>query len=55
MFRDGSVEAAAESRFVHVRIGRDTQRPVPVPQCWQNRLAGLAFDIPAVPEAAAWT
>lgn len=36
VFGAGEAEAAAEGRFVHVYVGRDSRRPVPLPDTWRG-------------------
>jgi acyl-CoA thioester hydrolase len=42
VFALGSDEAAAEGFFVHVYVGREGRRPVPLPEEWRERLEGIA-------------
>ncbi len=42
IFRDGSDAPAAEGWFVHVFVGRDDRRPVPIPDDVRAALARLA-------------
>lgn len=41
VFPKGETQAAAEGFFVHVYVGRDQRRPVPLPQEWRTALAEL--------------
>jgi acyl-CoA thioester hydrolase len=38
VFAKGAAEAAAEGFFVHVYVGRETRRPVPLPEEWRRVL-----------------
>ena len=40
IFREGSDDAAAQGRFVHVTVDRATQRPVPIPGQHARQAAG---------------
>jgi acyl-CoA thioester hydrolase len=42
VFAKGCDEAAAEGFFVHVCVGRETRRPVELPQEWREKLESLA-------------
>ena len=42
VFALGAAEAAAEGRFVHVYVSRETRRPVPLPQAWREKLGEIA-------------
>jgi acyl-CoA thioester hydrolase len=42
LFREGSDTPAATGRFVHVFVGRDDRRPVPVPDRIRAALEGIA-------------
>ncbi|MCP8941131.1 acyl-CoA thioesterase [Alsobacter sp. SYSU M60028] len=44
IFRQGSDEAAAQGRFVHVCVDRATQRPVPIPDAMREKLRALLRD-----------
>jgi acyl-CoA thioester hydrolase len=35
VFAEGAEEASAEGHFVHVYVGRDSRRPVPLPESWR--------------------
>jgi acyl-CoA thioester hydrolase len=41
IFAENSVEAAAEGHFVHVYVGRDSRRPVPLPEAWRRKLGEI--------------
>ncbi|HEX8642757.1 MAG TPA: thioesterase family protein [Allosphingosinicella sp.] len=41
VFAKGSDEAAAEGFFVHVYVGRETRRPVALPERWRRVLEGI--------------
>jgi acyl-CoA thioester hydrolase len=43
VFARGAEEAAAEGYFVHVYVGRETRRPVPLPEEWREALAPLCL------------
>ena len=45
VFDDEAPEAAAEGRFVHVHVDRETRRPVPVPEAWRRALADLIVPV----------
>ncbi|PLK26600.1 thioesterase family protein [Novosphingobium sp. TH158] len=42
VFAADSAEPAAEGHFSHVYVGRESRRPVPLPQAWRDRLELLA-------------
>jgi len=42
VFAKGCVEPAAEGRFVHVYVSRDTRRPVALPDDWRDALQAIA-------------
>ena len=42
VFASGAEEAAAEGHFVHVYVGRESRRPVEVPEAWRARLSEIA-------------
>ncbi len=42
LFREGASEPAATGRFVHVFLGREDRRPVPVPDRIREALEGMA-------------
>jgi acyl-CoA thioester hydrolase len=41
LFREGATNAVAQGYFVHVYVGRDTRRPVPLPAPLKDALARL--------------
>jgi len=43
VFGIGEPDAAAEGFFVHVHVGRETRRPVPLPEEWRRRLEEIAW------------
>ena len=42
VFAEGSDEPASEGHFVHVVVGRNSRRPLPVPDRWREALSKLA-------------
>ena len=46
VFAKGADEAAAEGHFVHVYVGRESRRPVELPEAWRRRLEGLVSEPP---------
>ena len=46
VFAKGAGEAAAEGHFVHVYVGRESRRPVELPEAWRRRLEGLVSEPP---------
>ena len=42
IFAAGSAPAAAQGHFTHVYVGRQSRRPVPMPDAWRATLAALA-------------
>ena len=42
IFAKGAAEAAAEGYFVHVYVGRESRRPVELPEAWREKLEGIA-------------
>jgi acyl-CoA thioester hydrolase len=38
VFPQGAADAAAEGRFTHVYVSRETRRPVPLPDAWRRKL-----------------
>lgn len=42
IFDEGAGEPAAEGHFTHVYVGRDSRRPVPLPDDWRAKIAALA-------------
>lgn len=43
VFAQGQAEPAAQGFFVHVYVGRDTRRPVPLPDAWRETLLRLSI------------
>ena len=43
VFARGAEQAAAEGRFTHVYVERETRRPVPLPEEWREKLASLCL------------
>lgn len=41
VFAAGAAEPAAQGHFIHVYVGRDSRRPVPLPEEWRARLKAL--------------
>jgi acyl-CoA thioester hydrolase len=41
VFAKGAEEAAAEGFFVHVYVGRESRRPVELPEAWRERMSEL--------------
>ena len=41
VFGKGAAEAAAEGHFVHVYVGRESRRPVPLPEAWRRAFEGI--------------
>lgn len=41
VFGEGEDDPAAQGHFAHVCVDRASRRPVPVPEIWRERLAGL--------------
>ena len=41
VFAAGSDEPAAEGQFVHVYVGRESRRPVAIPDAWRRKLEML--------------
>jgi acyl-CoA thioester hydrolase len=41
VFAKGAAEAAAEGRFTHVYVGRETRRPVTLPEAWRAKLESI--------------
>lgn len=41
VFAAGAAEPAAQGHFIHVYVGRDSRRPVPLPEEWRARLNAL--------------
>jgi acyl-CoA thioester hydrolase len=42
VFAKDEAEAAAEGHFVHVYVGRESRRPVQLPEAWRKKLGELA-------------
>ena len=42
VFGAGEVGPSAQGHFTHVYVGRDNQRPVPLPESWRSKLETLA-------------
>ncbi len=42
VFPDGRDEPAAQGRFTHVYVGRESRRPAPLPDSWRQRFAELS-------------
>jgi acyl-CoA thioester hydrolase len=38
VFAKGAEAAAAEGHFTHVYVGRESRRPVPLPEAWRTKL-----------------
>lgn len=43
IFVKGDENVAAEGRFVHVYVDRQTRRPTPLPQAWRRQLETIAL------------
>ena len=43
VFAKGQGEAAAEGHFTHVYVGRESRRPVPLPQAWRAKLEAISL------------
>lgn len=41
LFREGEDKAAAQGRFVHVYVNRETRKPMPLPDAWVTKLGFL--------------
>lgn len=41
VFAGAADEAAAEGHFTHVYVGRESRRPVPLPEAWRAKLAAI--------------
>lgn len=41
IFAAGAAEPAAQGHFTHVYVGRDSRRPVPLPEEWRSKLEAL--------------
>ncbi|MCT4655667.1 MAG: acyl-CoA thioesterase [Cohaesibacter sp.] len=46
LFRKGEDVAAAQGRFVHVYVDRNSRKPLPLPQKWQDALSALLLTDP---------
>jgi acyl-CoA thioester hydrolase len=42
VFAAGAEQTAAEGHFVHVYVGRESRRPVALPEEWRRVLEGIA-------------
>lgn len=42
IFPEGEADSAAEGHFTHVYVGRESRRPVPIPDAWRERFQALA-------------
>lgn len=42
VFGAGRDEAVAQGHFTHVYVGRDSRRPVPLPEAWRAKLQAIA-------------
>jgi acyl-CoA thioester hydrolase len=42
IFGEGADQPAAEGHFSHVYVGRDSRRPIPLPDDWRAKLGALA-------------
>jgi acyl-CoA thioester hydrolase len=47
VFGANRADAAAEGRFVHVYVDRETRRPVPLPEAWRKKLIEIAAGSPS--------
>ena len=43
LFRNDAETAFAEGRFTHVHVGRDSRRPVALPNAWRTAMEGIAL------------
>ena len=41
VFAKGAADAAAEGHFVHVYVGRESRRPVALPEAWRDAFEGI--------------
>jgi acyl-CoA thioester hydrolase len=41
VFAKGAASPAAEGHFTHVYVGRESRRPVPLPEAWRATLEGI--------------
>ncbi|MFN3944847.1 MAG: acyl-CoA thioesterase [Allosphingosinicella sp.] len=46
VFAAGSGDAAAEGHFTHVYVGRESRRPVPLPEEWRRAFAEISRPLP---------
>ena len=46
VFADGADESAAEGRFTHVYVSRETRRPVPLSEIWRTKLEEIVAQGP---------
>jgi acyl-CoA thioester hydrolase len=44
VFGKGADEAAAEGHFTHVYVGRESRRPVPLPETWRTKLETIRLE-----------
>jgi acyl-CoA thioester hydrolase len=42
VFGEGQDQPSAQGHFTHVYVGRDSRRPVPLPDAWREKLEMLA-------------
>jgi acyl-CoA thioester hydrolase len=42
IFAENENEASAEGHFIHVYVGRESRRPVPLPEMWRQKLETLS-------------
>lgn len=42
VFAQGAAAAAAEGHFTHVYVGRESRRPVALPETWREKMRALA-------------
>ena len=42
IFAAGATDPAAQGHFTHVYVGRQSRRPVPLPDEWREKLAALS-------------
>jgi acyl-CoA thioester hydrolase len=47
VFAADSADAAAEGRFVHVYVDRETRRPASLPEAWRKKLIEIAAGSPS--------
>jgi acyl-CoA thioester hydrolase len=41
VFAKAAADAAAEGHFTHVYVGRESRRPVALPETWRAKLAAI--------------